>query len=105
LQTDRAIRRFNRDLRADDLFRRSRFSVMFLGAPLLARAVQLLERSRSGAPTALHTLDAIHLASALTARATLPEDDRATFHFVSDDKQLRGCALDQGLAIIDPNHP
>jgi len=104
-QTDLAIKRFNRDLRADDLFRRSRFSVVFLSAPLLARATQLLERYRSGTPKALHTLDAFHLASALIARATLPEGERATFQFVSADKQLRGCATDQGLAVIDPNHP
>ncbi len=104
-QTDLAVKRFNRDLRADDLFRRSRFSVVFLSAPLLARATQLLERYRTGKPKALHTLDALHLASALIARAMLPESERATFHFVSADKQLRGCAADQGLAVIDPNHP
>ncbi len=87
------------------LFRRSRFSVVFLSAPLLARATQLLERYRTGKPKALHTLDALHLASALIARAMLPESERATFHFVSADKQLRGCAAAQGLAVIDPNHP
>jgi predicted nucleic acid-binding protein len=104
-QTDLAVKRFNRDLRAEDLFRRSRFSVVLRSAPLLARAAELLERYRSGKPKALHTLDALHLASALIARALLTKHDRATFHFVSADTQLRGCAADQGLAVIDPNHP
>ena len=69
------------------------------------RATQLLERYRTGTPKALHTLDALHLASALIARAMLPESERVTFHFVSADRQLRGCAEDQGLTVIDPSHP
>jgi hypothetical protein len=104
-QTDLALKRFARDLRADNQFRRSRFTVMLLNASLLERATLLLEHYRSGQPKALHTLDALHLASALTAQALLPENECANFSFVSADKQLRGCAADQSLAVIDPNRP
>ena len=104
-QTDLALKRFARDLRADDQFRRSRFTVMLLNAALLERARLLLERYRSGKPKALHTLDALHLSSALTTQALSPEAERANFFFVSADKQLCGCAADQGLAVIDPNQP
>ena len=104
-QTDLALKRFARDLRADNQFRRSRFTVMLLNLALLQLAMGLLERYRSGKPKALHTLDALHLASALTAHATLSEAERASFSFVSADKQLRGSAADQGLAVIDPNQP
>jgi PIN domain len=104
-QTDLALKRFTRDLRADDQFRRSRFTVMFLNTTRLKQAALLLDTYRSGKPKASHTLDALHLASALVAQVLLPENERANFCFVSADKQLRGYAADQGLAVIDPNQP
>jgi hypothetical protein len=104
-QTDLALKRFERDLRADNLFRRSRFTVVFLTTTRLEQATLLLESYRFGKPKALHTLDALHLTSALIAHAMLPETERATFSFASADKQLRGYATDQGLAVIDPNYP
>ena len=104
-QTNLALKRFARDLRTDDQFRRSRFTVMFLNTTRLEQATLLLDTYRSGKPKALHTLDALHLASALVAQALAPEPERANFYFVSADKQLRGCAADQGLAVIDPNQP
>jgi len=78
---------------------------MFLNTTRLEQATLLLDTYRSGKPKALHTLDALHLASALVAQALAPENERANFFFVSADKQLRGCAADQGLAVIDPNQP
>jgi hypothetical protein len=76
---------------------------MFLNTTRLAQAAILLDTSCSGKPKALHTLDALHLASALIAQALLPENERANFYFVSADNRLRGCADHQGLAIIEPS--
>jgi hypothetical protein len=104
-QTGLALKRFARDLRADNQFHRSRFTVMFLNTTRLEQATLLLDTYRSGKPKALHTLDALHLASAITAQALLPEAERTNFFFVNADKQLCGCAADQGLAVINPNQP
>jgi len=38
-------------------------------------------------------------------RNTLLEQERADMVFVSADKQLRGCAQNEGFEVIDPNNP
>ncbi len=102
---DLGIRRFNRQMRADTGYRRARFLVTILSDPVFQQAEALLEKYRQGLPKALHSLDALHLASAIAARNTLSESLRADLYFVSADKQLRGCALNEGFSVIDPNNP
>lgn len=105
MQTDMALKRFQRLLDADHEYRRSRFTVMYLNPRLFATANDLLARYRSGQPKALRSLDALQLAAALIARQSLPAAARDILSFVSADKQLRGCAQQEGFAVIDPNTP
>ncbi|HUY75354.1 MAG TPA: type II toxin-antitoxin system VapC family toxin [Ktedonobacterales bacterium] len=104
-QTDLALKRFQRYLDADHDYRRSRFTVMHLNTALFATASALLLRYRTGRPKALRSLDALQLASALVARQTLPESSHGDLRFVSADKQLRGCAQQEGFVVVDPNAP
>ena len=102
---DLGIRRFKRHLSLDTQYHRSRFLVSLLNDTVLNHAEALLEKYRDGLPKALHSLDALHLASARIARNTLQENERAAMVFVSGDKQLRGCARNEGFTVMDPNNP
>lgn len=104
-EIDLGLRRFRRHLRAEASYRRSRFMVCLLNELVLQQADTLLEKYRAGQPKALHSLDALHLASALIARQTLAEHERASMVFVSAGRQLRGCAQAEGFAAQDPNAP
>ncbi|HUY75880.1 MAG TPA: type II toxin-antitoxin system VapC family toxin [Ktedonobacterales bacterium] len=104
-EIDLGIRRFKRHMSAGTNYRRSRFTVSILNETVLNQADILLEKYRTGQPKALHSLDALHLASAMIIRNTLPEPERASMVFVSADKQLRGCAQNEGFEVIDPNNP
>jgi hypothetical protein len=102
---DLGIRRFNRQMNVDTGYRRARFLVAMLNDAVFQQAEALLAKYRLGQPKALHSLDALHLASAIAARSTLSENLRPDMYFVSADKQLRGCALNEGFSVIDPNNP
>jgi len=104
-EIDLAIRRFKRHMSAGTNYRGSRFTISILNEAVLNQSDILLEQYRTGQPKALHSLDALHLASAMIIRNTLPEQERASIVFVSADKQLRGCAQNEGFAVIDPNNP
>lgn len=102
---DLGMRRFRRQLSADTSYRKSRFLVATLNEAVFQQAEMLLEKYRLGLPKALHSLDALHLASAIVARNALSAGARAELYFVSADKQLRGCAQSEGFAVLDPNNP
>jgi predicted nucleic acid-binding protein len=102
---DLGIRRFQRQLSADTSYRKSRFLVATLNEAVFQQAEALLEKYRLGRPKALHSLDALHLTSAIVARNALSATARSDMYFVSADKQLRGCAQSEGFAILDPNNP
>ena len=102
---DLAIRRFRRQLSADTDYRKARFLVAILNETVFQQAEALLEKYRLGKPKALHSLDALHLASAIAARNALLPNARTDMYFVSADKQLRGCAQSEGFAVLDPNSP
>jgi hypothetical protein len=70
--------------------------VCLLNELVLQQADTLLEKYRAGQPKALHSLEALRLASTLIARQTLSEHERAGMVFVSADRQLRGCAQAEG---------
>jgi hypothetical protein len=102
---DLGIRRLKRHLSAETGYRRARFLVSILNDTVFNQADELLEKYRAGQPKALHSLDALHLASAIIARNTLPAQERQSMIFVSADKQLRGCAQNEGFLVVDPNNP
>jgi predicted nucleic acid-binding protein len=102
---DLSLRRFKRQVSAETEYRNSRFLVVLLNGAILIQADALLTKYRGGRPKALHSLDALHLASAIVARSTLHESARDTMLFVSVDKQLRGCAQSEGFTVIDPSAP
>ena len=104
-EIDLSIRRFKRHLRAASAYRQARFLVSVLNETVLDQADALLEKYRAGQPKALHSLDALHLASAMIARNTLSAGERDSITFVSADKQLRGCAQNEGFPVLDPNNP
>jgi len=104
-EIDLAIRRFKRHMNAETNYRESRFTISILNEAVLNQADTLLETYRTGQPKALHSLDALHLASAMIIRNTLPEPERVSMVFVSADKQLRGCSQNEGFEVSDPNSP
>jgi predicted nucleic acid-binding protein len=68
---DLGVRRFKRQISADTGYRRARFLVTMLNGPVFQQAEALLEKYRQGQPKALHSLDALHLASAIAAQFSL----------------------------------
>ena len=104
-EIDLGIRRFKRHMRAGANYYGSRFTISILNEAVLNQADALLEKYRTGQPKALHSLDALHLASAMIIRNTLPEQEHTSMVFVSADKQLRGCAQNEGFEALDPNNP
>jgi predicted nucleic acid-binding protein len=62
----------------------------------IALTPQLLETAATLQPPALRSLDAIHLATALTARRHLTA-------FVTYDKRMVHIATDSGLPVVSPN--
>ena len=80
---DLGLRRFKRHLSVETSYRRSRFLVCLFNDTVLNQADTLLEKYRAGQPKALHSLDALHLASAIVARNTLPERERTDMVFLT----------------------
>ena len=104
--TDTAINTFARDLRLSAASRRLRvYEITPLSDEVLTLADALLEKYRSGKPYALRSLDAIQLASAQIARASLPLAEQGDFIFVTADRQLRGVAGVEGLQTVNPEYP
>lgn len=104
--TDTAINRFHADLRLSAPTRRLKvFEVVPLSAQVLTQTDDLLRKYRMGKPYALRSLDAIQLASAVLVRSGLPAAERASFIFVTTDRQLSGVAGAEGFQTINPEHP
>jgi len=85
----------------------ARDNIVPITAAILRRAEQLVHHYRRGQPKALHTLDALQLACALSTHDLVaPVQHQASAIFVvTIDQQLAGCAADQVLRVIDPRHP
>jgi hypothetical protein len=64
----------------------------------------LLRDYRSGTPKGLRSLDALQLACAMRARKTLAPEEQPQMVFVTIDKQLSGCAANEGFATFNPVH-
>lgn len=104
--TNVAINTFNRDIRLSVPSRRLReYEITPLSGTVLASADTLLEKYRTGKPYALRGLDAIQLASAELARASLTPEERGNIIFVTVDRQLRGVAGIEGFQTVNPEYP
>jgi predicted nucleic acid-binding protein len=102
--TNLAVNRFERHLDAENDYRRSLYTILLINNAVLTEAQRLLRDYRSGQPKGLRSLDALQLACALRARKTLPPEEQLQMVFVTIDKQLAGCAANEGLATFNPTH-
>lgn len=102
--TNLAVNRFERHPNADNGYRNALYTILLLNDAILTEARRLLLTYRSGTPKGLRSLDAIQLASALRACKTLAPEDQAQMVFVTIDKQLSGCAANEGFVTFNPFH-
>jgi predicted nucleic acid-binding protein len=102
--TSLAVNRFERHLNADNGYRKSLYTILLINDAVLTEAQRLLRDYRSGQPKGLRSLDALQLACALRARKTLPPEEQSRLTFVTIDKQLAGCAANEGFITFNPTH-
>jgi predicted nucleic acid-binding protein len=102
--TNLAINRFERHLNAENGYRNALYTILLINDAVLTEAQQLLRAYRSGTPKGLRSLDALQLACALRARKLLAPEDQPQMVFVTIDKQLSGCASNEGFVTFNPTH-
>jgi predicted nucleic acid-binding protein len=102
--TNLAVNRFERHLDTENDYRRALYTILLINNALLAEAQRLLRAYRSGAPKGLRTLDALQLACAVRAHKTLALEEQSQMVFVTIDKQLSGCAANEGFVTFNPTH-
>jgi len=102
--TNLAINRFERHRDAENDYRRSLYTILLINNAVLAEPQRLLRAYRAGIPKGLRSLDALQLACAVRARKTLAPEEQAQMVFVTIDKQLSGCASNEGFVTFNPTH-